>query len=129
MYSVHNEGKFVVAGRFIRILQNEIDKYMTSISKNVNIVNKYNNTYHSTIKTKPVDVKSDIYTDFDKKNNKEDAKFKVDDHVKISNYKNVFTNGYVPNWSQKVIIKKVKNAVPWTYFISDLNGEGIVGTF
>ena len=125
MYSVHNEGKFVVAGRFIRILQNEIDKYMTSISKNVNIVNKYNNTYHSTIKTKPVD----IYTDFDKKNNKEDAKFKVDDHVKISNYKNVFTNGYVPNWSQKVIIKKVKNAVPWTYFISDLNGEGIVRTF
>ena len=129
MYSVHNEGKFVVAGRFIRILQNEIDKYMISISKNVNIVNKYNNTYHSTIKTRPVDVESDIYTDFDKKNNKEDAKFKVDDHVKISNYKNVFTNGYVPNWSQKVIIKKVKNAVPWTCFISDLNGEGIVGTF
>ena len=64
MYSKHNEGKSVVAERFIRILKNKIYKYMTLISKNVyideldDIVNKYNNTYHSTIKTKPTDVKS-----------------------------------------------------------------------
>ena len=63
MYSTHNEGKSVVAERFIRTLKNKIYKYMTSISKNVyidkleDIVSKYNNTYHSTIKMKPGDVK------------------------------------------------------------------------
>ena len=64
MYSTHNEGKPVVAGRFIRTLKNKIDKQMTAVSKNVyfdvlnNIVDEYNNTYHRTIKMKP-DVKSD----------------------------------------------------------------------
>ena len=63
MYSTHNEGKSVVGERFIRTLKNKIYKYMNSISKNVyidkldDIVNKYNNTCHSTIKMKPVDVK------------------------------------------------------------------------
>ena len=67
MYSVHNEGKSAVAERFIRTLKNKSYKYMTSVSKNVyidkldDIVNKYNNTYHSTIKMKPADVKSNIY--------------------------------------------------------------------
>ena len=68
MYSTHNEGKSVVAQRFIRTLKNKIYKYMTSISKNVyidklgDIVNKYNNTYHRTIKMKPVDVKLNTYS-------------------------------------------------------------------
>ena len=72
MYSVYNEGKSVFAERFIRTLKNKIYKYMSSISKNVyidkldGIVNKYNNTYHRTIKTKPVDVKPSIYTDYNK---------------------------------------------------------------
>ena len=63
MYSIHNEGKSVVAERFIRTLKTKIYKYMTSISKNVyidklnDIVNEYNNTYHRIIKMKPVDVK------------------------------------------------------------------------
>ena len=67
MYSTHNERKYVVGERFIRTLKNEIYKYTTSISKNVyidklnDIVNKYNNTYHRTIKMKPVDVKSNIH--------------------------------------------------------------------
>ena len=75
MYSTHNEGKYVVAERFIRTLKNKIYKYMTSISKNVyidkldDIVNKYNNTYHSTIKMKPVDVKSSTYIDSSKEIN------------------------------------------------------------
>ena len=62
MHSVHNEGKSVIAERFIRTLKNKICKYMNSVSKNVyidkldDIVNKYNNTYHRTIKMKPVDV-------------------------------------------------------------------------
>ena len=70
MYSTHNEGKPVVAERFTRTLRNKFYKYMTSVSKNVyinnltDIVNKYNNTYHGTIKMKPVDVNSSIYIEF-----------------------------------------------------------------
>ena len=72
MYSAHNEGKSIVAERFIRILKNKISKYMTSLSKNVhigkldNIVSIYNNTYYRTIKMKPVDVKSRTYIDYSK---------------------------------------------------------------
>ena len=67
MYSIHNEGKSVVAERFIKTLKTKIYKHMTSISKNVyidkldDIVNEYNNTYHRKIKMKPVDVKNSIY--------------------------------------------------------------------
>ena len=67
---------------------------------------------------KLVDVKSSKYTDFDKRNNKEDPKFKVGDHVRISKYKNIFAKFYVPEWSEEVfVIAKVKNTVPWTYVI------------
>ena len=94
-----------------------------------NIVYKYNNIYPSTIKMKPLDVKSSTYIDFDKKNNKEDPKFKVGDHVAISKYKNIFAKGYVPNWfEESVVIIKVENTVPWTYVISNLKVEEIVGT-
>ena len=104
---------------------------MTSISKNVyidkldDIVNEYNNTYHRTIKMKPVDVKDNPYIDSNKEVNDKDPKFKVDDHVRISKYKNIFTKGYTPNWSDVFIIKKV----PWTYVINDLNGDEIIATF
>ena len=75
---------------------------------------------------KPVDVKNGTYIDFGTENNDKDPKFKVCDHVRISNYKNIFAKRYVPNWSEEVfVIKKVKNNVPWTYVISDLNGEEI----
>ena len=136
MYSMHNEGKSVVVQRFIRTLKNKIYKYMTSISKNVyidkldDIVNKYNNTYHSTIKMKSSDLKSNTYIDSSKEINDKNPKFKIGDIVRISKYKNVFAKGYTPNWSEKVfVIKKVSNAVPWTYVINDLNEEEIVGTF
>ena len=67
-----------------------------------------------------------IYIAFNKENNKEDPKFKIGYHVRISNYKNIFTKGYVPNWSEEVfVIKKVKNTVPWTYVIIDFNTEEI----
>ena len=71
MYSTHNEGKFVAAERFIRTLKNKIYKHMTSISKNAHIdklddiVNEYNNTYHRTIKMKPIDVKDNTYINTD----------------------------------------------------------------
>ena len=109
---------------------------MTSISKNVyigkldDIVNEYNNAYHTTIKMKPTDVKNNTYIKNDKEVNDEDPKFKVGDHVRISKYKNIFAKGYTPNWSEEVfVIKKVKNIVPWTYAINDLDGEDITGTF
>ena len=136
MYSTNNEGKSVVAERFIRTLKSKICKHMTSISKNVyigkldDIVNEYNNTYHSTIKMKPIDVKVNTYINTDKEIKNKDPKFKVSDRIRISKYKNIFAKGYTSNWSEEVfVIKKVKNTVPWTYVINDLNGEEIIGTF
>ena len=94
------------------------------------IANEYNNTDHRTIKMKPVDVKDNTCIDFKKEVNDKDPKFKVGDHVRISKYKNIFAKGYTPNWSEEVfVIKKVKNTVPWTYVINDLNGDEIIGTF
>ena len=136
MYSTHNKGKSVVAERFIRTLKSKIYKYMTSISKNVyidkldDIVDEYNNTYHTTIKMKPIDVKDNTYINASKEIDNKDPKFKVGVHVRISKYKNIFAKGYMPNWSEEVfIIKKVKNAIPRTYVINDLNGKEIMGTF
>ena len=109
---------------------------MTSISKNVyideldDIVHKYNNREHKTIKMKPIDVKSNTYIDFGKEVNDNDPKFKVGDHVRISKYKSIFAKGYTLNWSEQVfVIKRIRNTVPWTYVIDDLNGEEIIGTF
>ena len=108
---------------------------MTSVSKNVyidkldDIVDEYNNTYHRTIKMKPVDVKDNTYIDFEKEVNNKNPKFKIADHVKISKYKNIFAKGYTPNWSEEVfVVSKIKNTVPRTYIINDLNGEEITGT-
>ena len=136
MYSIYNEGKSVIAERFIRTLKTKIYKYMTSVSKNVYInkldyiVDEYNNTYHKTIKMKPVDVKDNTYIDFKKEVNDKDPKFKVSDHVRVSKYKNTFAKGYIANWSEEVfIIKEVKNTVPWTYVINDFNGEKIIEAF
>ena len=136
MYSTHNDGKSAVAERFIRTIKNKIYKYMTSTSKNVyidkldDIVHKYNNKKHRTIKTKPLDVKDNTYIDFGKEVNNNDPKFKIGDHVRISKYKNIFAKAYTPNWSEEVfLIKRIKNTVPWTYVIDDLNGEEITGTF
>ena len=132
MYSTHNEGKSVVTERFIRTLKNKTYKYLTSITKNMyidkldDIVDKYNNTYHTTIKKKPIDVKDNTYINTDKEINDKGPKFKVGDHVRISKYKDIFAKGYTPNWSEEVfVIKKVKNTVPLSYLINDLNGEEI----
>ena len=78
---------------------------MTSISKNVyvdkldHVVNEYNNTYHTTIKMKPIDVKDNTYINIDKEINNKDPKYKVGDRVRISKYKNIFAKGYTPNSS------------------------------
>ena len=109
---------------------------MAAISKNVyfavldDFVDKYNNTVHRTIKMKPIDATDDSYGEYNESANKKDPKFEVGDHVRISKYKNIFAEGYTPNWSEEVfVISKIKNAVPWTYVISDLNREEITGSF
>ena len=101
MYLINNEGESVISERFIRSLKNKIFKHITVISKNVyfdvldDIVNKYNNTVHRTIKMKSIDVKDNACVDSielhsKKEVNNKDPKFKVGDHVRISKYTNIF---------------------------------------
>ena len=96
MYSTYNEGKSAVTERFIRTLKNKIFKHITAISKSVyfdvldDIVNKYNNAVHTTIKMKPIDVTDYSYAEYNEDFNKKDPKFKVGDNVRISKYKNIF---------------------------------------
>ena len=135
MYSTYNEGKSVVAERFIRTLKNKLYKHMTASGKNVyydvldDVVNKYNNTKHSTIQMKPIDVKDNkrVYID---EHNEKDSRFKVGDRVRISKFKNIFTKGYTPNWSKGIfIVDKINDTAPYTYNIKDLNDEEIRGSF
>ena len=135
MYSTYNEGKSVVAERFVRTLKNKLYKHMTATGKNVyydvldDVVNEYNNTKHNTIKMKPVDV-GDNKSVFIDEHNEKDSRFKVGDRVRISKFKNIFVKGYTPNWSTEIfIINKVNDTVPYTYNLKDLNGEEIIGSF
>ena len=87
-------------------------------------------TGHRAIKMKPIDVTSNSYAAYNEDSNEKDPKFKVDDCVRISKYKEIFAKGYTQNRSDEVsVISKIKNTVQWTYLISDLNGEPITGTF
>ena len=108
---------------------------MTATGKKVyydvlhDVVNKYNNTKHSTIKMKPVDVVDNkrVYID---EHNEKDSKFKAGDRVRISRYKNIFAKGYAPNWSSEIfIVDKVNDTIPYTYNLKDLNDEEIIGSF
>ena len=135
MYSTYNEGKSVVAERFIRTLKNKLYKHMMATGKSVyydvldDVVNKYNNTKHSTIKMKPIDVKNNkrVYID---EHNEKDSRFKVGERVRIPEFKNIFAKGHTPNWSKEIfIVDKINDTVPYTYNIKDLNGEKIIGSF
>ena len=135
MYSTYNEGKSVVAETFIRTLKNKLYKHMTATGKNVyydvldDVVNKYNNTKHSTIKIKPIDVKDNnkrVYIDEQnekdttKSSSSERSRFKVGDRVRISKFKNIFAKGYTPNWSKEIfIVDKINDTIPYTYNIKD----------
>ena len=140
MYSTYNEGKSVVAERFIRTLKNKLYKHMTATGKNVyydvldDAVNKYNNTKHSTIKMKPIDVGDNnkrVYIDeHSEKDLVGDIFLKVGDRVRISRYENIFAKGYAPNWSSEIfIVDKINDTVPYTYNLKDLNDEEIIGSF
>ena len=115
MYSTNNEGKSVFAERFIRTLKSKIYKYKTSISKNGyidklnDIVDEYNNTYHTTIKMKPIDVKDNTYINTDKETNDKDPKFKVGDCVRISKYKTFLLKARLQIGLKKyLLLKKLK---------------------
>ena len=95
-----------------------------------NIVNKYNNTVHRSIKVNPVDVTFDHYAEYKEDSNEKDSKCKVGNHVRISKYKNIFAKGYTQNWLEDVfVVSKIKDKVPWTYVISNLNGQQITEIF
>ena len=135
-YSTYNEGKSVVAERFIRTLKNKLYKHMTATGKNVyydvldDVVNKYNNTKHSTIKMKPIDVGDNNQRVYIDEHNEKDSRFKVGDRVRISKFKNIFAKGYTPNWSSEIfIVDKINDTVPYTYNVKDLNDEEIIGSF
>ena len=128
MYSTFNEGKSVVAERFIRTLKNKLFKHMTATGKNAyyhvldDIVNKYNNTKHNTIKMKIEYILISII--------KKSARYNIGDRVRISKFKNIFVKGYTPNWSRETfIINKINDTVPYTYNLKDLNDEEIIGSF
>ena len=135
MYSMYNEGKSVVAERFIRTLKNKLYKHMTATGKKVyyvldDVVKKYNNTKHSTIKMKLTDVRDNNKRVYIDEHNEKDSRFKVGDRVRISKFKNIFAKGYAPNWSSEIfIVDKVNDTVPYTYSLKDLNDEEIIGSF
>ena len=136
MYSIYNEGKSVVAERFIRTLKNKLYKHMTATGKNVyydvldDVVNEYNNNKHRTIKMKPKDVGDNNKRVCIDEYNKKSARYNVGDRVRISKFKKIFAKGHTPNWSREIfIINKINDTVPYTYNIKDLNGEEIIGSF
>ena len=133
MYLMHNEEKSVIPEKFIRTLKKKIYKYMTPknvyIDKLDDTANKYNNTYHSTIKMEPVGVKWNTCIDSCKKINVKSPKLKIGDTVIMPKYRNIFAKDYTSYLSEKFLSKKVKNTVPWTYVINDLNEDEIARTF
>ena len=135
MYSTYNEGKSVVAERFIRTLKNKLYKHTTATGENVyydvldDVVNEYNNTKHNTIKMKPKDV-GDNKRVYINEHNEKDSRLKVGDRVGISKFKNIFAKGYTPNWSTEIfIVDKINDTVPYTYNLKDLNDEEVLGSF
>ena len=130
MYSTYNEGKSILAERFIRTLKNKLYKHMAATSKNVyydvldDIVNEYNNTKHNTIKMKPKDVGNNNERVNIDEHNEKGSRFKVGDKARVSKFKNIFAKGYTPNWSREIfIVNKINDKVPYTYNIKDLNDE------
>ena len=136
MHLTYNEGKSVVAERFTKTSKNKLYKHMTATGKNVyydvldDVVNEYNNTKHSTLKMKPMDVGDNNKRVYIDEHNEKDSRFKVGDRVRISKCKNIFAKGYAPNWSSEIfIVDKINDTVQYTYNLRDLNDEEIIGSF
>ena len=105
---------------------NDSKSYLSYLKK---LVDQYNNTYHHSINKKPINPDYSVSTE----NIKSDAKapkFKVNDRVRITKYKNIFRKGYTKNWSREIfIIDSALKTNPWTYKIKDLSGEKVIGSF
>ena len=94
------------------------------------IVNECSDTYHRTIKINHIDVKDNTHINTAREVYDKDPKFKVGDQLSITNHKHIFAKGCTPNWSEEgFVINKVKPTVPWTYVISDLDDDEIIGIF
>ena len=136
MYSTYNEGKSVVAERFIRTLKNKLYKHMTATGRKLyydvleDVVNKYSNTKHNPIKIKPIDVGDNNKRAYIAQHDEKDSKCKVGNRVRISKFKNIFAKGNAPNWSSEIfIVDKVNDTLPYTYNLIDLNDEEVIGSF
>ena len=135
MYSTHNEGKSVIAERFIKTLKAKIYKkitanngksYLPYLSK---LVDQHNNIYHCSINKKPINADYSNLTEKTEINHKA-PKFNVNDRVRITKYKNIFSKGNTENWPREIfVIDSVLKTNPWTYKIKDLNREKIIGSF
>ena len=135
MCSTHSEGKSVIAEKFIKILKARISEKMTvNDSKSYlsylnKLVHQYNNAYHHSINKKPINADYSALTEKIETNPKA-PKFKVNDRVRITKYKNIFSKGYTENWSREIfIIDSVLETNPWTYKLKDTNREKIIGSF
>ena len=135
MYLTDNEGKSVMAERFIKTIKAKIYKKMTTndsksyLSYLNKLVDQYNNTYPHSINKKPINAD---YSALTKKieGNPKAPKFEVNDRVRITKYKNIFSKDYSGNWSRETfIIASVLKTNPWTYKIKNLNGEKIIESF
>ena len=144
LYSTENEEKSSVVERWNRTIKTKTWKRFTEQNSTQylkmlpDIINEYNNGYHSSIKMSPVEASKkenegivyyNLYSNF--KAIKTKPKFKVGDSVRISKYiRKTFSKGYTPNWTEEIfIISEVLISNPYTYKIRDLQGEEIVGTF
>ena len=135
MYSTHNEGKSVIAERFIKTLKSKIYKKMTANNNKSylpywnKLVDLYNNTYHHFINKRPINADYSAFTENIETSPKA-PKFKVNDRVRITTHKNIFSKGYTENSSREIfIIDIVLKTNPWTYKLKNLNGEKIIGSF
>ena len=94
------------------------------------VVKKYNNTKHSTIKMKPIYVKDNNKRVYADEHNEKVSRFEVGDRVRISKFKNIFAKGYTPNWSKEIfIVNKINFTVPYMYNRKNINDEEIIGRF
>ena len=142
LYSTNNsEIKSAVIERFNRTFKNMMYKKFTENNNTIfynildELVNNYNNKYHSTIKMSPIEGSKKINEkkikniyNFEK--TKKPGKFRIGDRVRLSLEKNIFEKGYDTNWTQEIfVIYDIKYSnVPY-YYLKDLNNEKLQGTF
>ena len=142
-YSTHGEHKSAIAERFNRTLEERIRRRFTAentrnwIDTLDELLSKYNNSYHSTIRMRPVDAskKGNEFVVWENsfkndEHHKKSSKFKIGETVRISRIKSIFEHGFLPNWSEQIYkIHKINNSSPVTYILKDLQIEIIEGSF